>query len=137
MSHPTEQISAITPGQTEPPALVISGLSKSFANRKALDKISLELPAGACLSIFGPNGAGKSTLLQLLATLLRPSSGNATVLGHDLKENSDQIRAQIGLIAHRPMLYPDLSAEENLIFLARLYGVCQPQKRVTELLDAV
>ena len=112
-------------------------MTKVYGSRTALDQASFTLPQGAFLSVFGPNGAGKSTLLRLLSTLLRPSQGSASVLGYDLKEQADQIRASIGLISHRLMLYPDLSAEENLLFYARLYGLDDPEGRVAELLGLV
>lgn len=112
-------------------------LSKVFGTRKAVDDVSFALPQGAFLSIFGPNGAGKTTLLRVLSTLARPSSGEASVAGIDLQENPDEARAAIGMISHAPMLYPDLTAEENLLFYAKLYGVPDPQARVAQLLDAV
>lgn len=112
-------------------------LTKAFGTRKAVDDVSFALPEGAFLSIFGPNGAGKTTLLRVLSTLARPSSGEASVAGIDLKEKPDEARAAIGMISHAPMLYPDLTAEENLLFYAQLYGVEDPQARVSELLEAV
>ncbi|MDR0350768.1 MAG: ABC transporter ATP-binding protein [Coriobacteriales bacterium] len=119
------------------PALELRGLSKAFGSRKALDGLSLVLERGAFLSVFGPNGAGKTTLLRLLATLARPSSGTIRVLGYDLREQPDEVRERIGLVAHRSLLYPDLTAEENLRIIARLYGVIDPAQRVSEMLDAV
>ncbi|HAM16117.1 MAG TPA: ABC transporter ATP-binding protein [Eggerthellaceae bacterium] len=119
------------------PAIVASHLTKSFGTRRAVDDVSFQLPAGSFLSIFGPNGAGKTTLLRLLCTLARPSGGRACVAGIDLKERPDEARARIGLISHQSMLYPDLSAEENLLLYARLYGVADPQARVGELLQVV
>jgi heme exporter protein A len=119
------------------PALQLEGLTRSFGPRRALDAVSLTLPQGAFLSVFGPNGAGKTTLLRILSTLTRPSSGSARVLGHDLKEQPDEIRARIGLISHRSMLYADLTAEENLAFVARLYGLADAQQRVAQMLATV
>ena len=119
------------------PAIQCSDLTKVFVQRKALDKASFELPQGAFLSIFGPNGAGKTTLLRILSTLARPSSGKAQVLGCDLIEKPGDIRAHIGLISHKPLLYLDLTAEENLLLTAKLYGVENPEQRVSELLATV
>lgn len=99
--------------------------------------MSFALPEGAFLSVFGPNGAGKTTLLRMLATLSRPTEGAITLAGIDVKEEPERVREAIGLISHNPMLYPDLTAEENLLLYAKLYGVSDPQKRVIELLDAV
>lgn len=118
-------------------ALTVDHLTKSFGGRKAVDDVSFTLPEGAFLSVFGPNGAGKTTLLRMLATLSRPTEGAIDVGGISLKEEPDRARESIGLISHNPMLYPDLTAEENLLLYAKLYGVENPRKRVIELLDAV
>ena len=118
-------------------ALEIRKLTKVFGDRKALDKVTFSLPEGAFLSIFGPNGAGKTTLLRMLSTLARPTSGTIRVMGEDAKEEPDKVRGHIGLISHNSMLYPDLTAMENLMFVARLYGLDHPEERVRELLRAV
>lgn len=118
-------------------AIEASHLTKSFGTRKAVDDVSFTLPKGAFLSVFGPNGAGKTTLLGLLSTLSRPSAGTVTIAGMDARERPDAVRERIGCISHLPMLYPDLTAEENLLFFARLYGVPDPHARVKRLLDAV
>ena len=112
-------------------------LTKAFGTRKAVDDVSFSLPEGSFLSIFGPNGAGKTTLLRVLSTLARPTDGEARLCGVDLKENPDEVRGLIGMISHQPMLYPDLTAEENLMLYAKLYGVDDPVRRVAELLEAV
>ena len=119
------------------PAIETKKLSKVFGNRKAVDNVTIEVPQGAFLSIFGPNGAGKTTLLRVLSTLSRATSGKATLMGVDLKEEPDRARDHIGLISHNSMLYPDLTAEQNLMIYARLYGVVDPEARVMELLEAV
>ena len=118
-------------------ALTVDHLTKSFGGRKAVDDVSFALPEGAFLSVFGPNGAGKTTLLRMLATLSRPTEGTVTLAGIDVKEEPERVREAIGLISHNPMLYPDLTAEENLLLYAKLYGVADPEHRVIELLDAV
>lgn len=118
-------------------AIETKKLTKVFGDRKALDKVSIEVPEGAILSIFGPNGAGKTTLVRTLATLSRATSGTALVAGFDAKEEPDKVREHIGLISHNPMLYPDLTAMENLMFTAQLYGVVNAEERVRELLRAV
>jgi heme exporter protein A len=118
-------------------ALEVRDLSRTFGARKALDGLSFELPEGAFLSIFGPNGAGKTTLLKILSTLTNPSKGSAKVVGLDVVEDAVALRERIGFISHNPLLYPDLSAEENLAFFAELYCIDDPATRVRELLAAV
>src|SRR5215213_9010516 len=105
------------------PAIVLAGLRKDFGDRTALDGIGLELPAGETLVVLGPNGAGKTTLLRILATLLRPSGGEATVLGCSLPREAWKLRGQIGYLGHEALLYRDLSGRENLRFQARLHGI--------------
>ena len=118
-------------------ALQVEGLTRVFGARKALDGVEFTLPVGAFLSIFGPNGAGKTTLLRALTTLQNPSSGTAKVLGLDVVKDAVELRSRIGLISHNPLLYPDLSAEENLLFFSDMYGVEDRKARVAELLDSV
>lgn len=118
-------------------AIEARNLTKIFGARKAVDWVSFDLLQGSFLSIFGPNGAGKTTLLRMLSTLNRPTQGTARVMGLDIVEEPDRARDHVGLISHQPMLYPDLSAEENLMLYAQLYGVVDPRQRVLQLLDAV
>lgn len=124
-------------GRTQNNALEVRGLTRAFGVRKALDGVDLDLPERAFLSVFGPNGAGKTTLIKVLTTLLSPTSGRAQVLGLDVVSDAVELRTHIGLISHSPLLYPDLTAEENLLFFAEMYGVQRPQARVSELLEAV
>jgi heme exporter protein A len=126
----------VEPATTES-ALEVRDLSRTFGARKALDKVSFDLPRGAFLSIFGPNGAGKTTLLKVLSTLTPPSSGKASVTGLDVVEDAVELREHIGFISHNPLLYPDLTAEENLEFFANLYCIPDPKSRAKELLTAV
>lgn len=118
-------------------AIEVAALSKAFGGRKVIDDLSFSLPSGAFLVVFGPNGAGKTTLLRMLATLSRPSGGRIVMGGVDAKDDPDGVRALVGLISHQPMLYPDLTAEENLVFYGRLYGVADPRRRARDLLDAM
>ena len=104
------------------PLLEAAGLTRSFGTRRAVDQVSLTIAAGECLALFGPNGAGKTTLLRLLAGLLRPTSGTARVDGVALPGGAAG-RAAVGLISHQTMLYPALTALENVQFAARLHGV--------------
>jgi len=118
-------------------ALEVQDLSRTFGARKALDGVSFELPRGAFLSIFGPNGAGKTTMLKVLSTLTNPSKGSAKVVGLDVVQDAVELREHIGFISHNPLLYPDLTAEENLEFFAEIYCIDDPKDRVRELLAAV
>lgn len=118
-------------------AIKADGLTKVFGARRAVDKVTFEIPPGSFLSIFGPNGAGKTTLLRLLSTLARATSGSAHLMGIDVKEEPDKVREHLGFISHNSMLYPDLTAEENLMIYARLYGVEDHRARVLDMLDAV
>jgi len=111
-------------------ALDVEGLTRRFGEREALSEVSLTLAAGETLVVFGPNGAGKSTLLRVLATLLRPHAGSVSVLGSGLPEHSWEVRGRIGLLAHEPLLYRELTARENLRFHARLHGVQEPRIEV-------
>lgn len=87
-------------------AIETKGLTKSFGDRKAVDNVSIQVPEGAFLSIFGPNGAGKTTLLRVLTTCARPTKGRVSICGVDLKEEPDEARALMGLIATSPCCTP-------------------------------
>jgi heme ABC exporter ATP-binding subunit CcmA len=115
------------------PAVQLEGLARHYGEREALGGVSLSLEGGQSLVVFGPNGAGKSTLLRVLATLLRPHSGRVRVLGRALPDEAWAVRGHVGLLAHEPLLYRDLTARENLRFHASLHGVAQA--RVEELLE--
>ena len=117
------------------PAVQLEGLARRYGEREALGGVSLSLQAGQSLVVFGPNGAGKSTLLRVLATLLRPHAGSVRVLGKPLPEEAWAVRGRVGLLAHEPLLYRDLTACENLRFHARLHGVAL--ERVERLLELV
>lgn len=120
-----------------PLAIHAKKLTRQFGLRKAVNNVSFSLPKGAFLTVFGPNGAGKTTLLRMLATLSRPTSGELLIYDANALEQPDAIRSKLGMISHQSMLYPNLTAEENLIFFAHLYGIKNPQERAEELLDAV
>ena len=105
------------------PAIELRGLTRAFGERTALAEVSLSVPAGATLVVFGPNGAGKTTLLRVLATLLRPTSGEASVLGAALPERGHLVRGRVGFLGHEALLYRELTGRENLRYHARLHGV--------------
>jgi heme exporter protein A len=120
---------------TDEPAVALRDLGRAYGERVALSGVTLTLARGRTLAVFGANGAGKTTLLRVLATLLRPHAGEARVLGRALPGEGWAVRGRLGLLAHEPLLYRDLTAAENLRFHARLHGVAFA--RVEELLGAV
>jgi heme ABC exporter ATP-binding subunit CcmA len=104
------------------PVLEAQDLSRAFGRLRAVDGLSFALSEGQSLALFGPNGAGKTTLLRLLAGLLRPTAGRATISGADTRTDATT-RGRVGLISHQSMLYPALTSLENVEFAARLHGV--------------
>ena len=127
---------ATTPGSVA--AVQLSGLWREFGERAVLRDVTLDVPAGSTLSVLGPNGAGKTTLLRILATLLRPTAGEVSVLGSALPPDAWRVRGRIGYLAHEPLLYRDLTGAENLRFQARLHGLPgDGAERIGRLLDAV
>jgi heme ABC exporter ATP-binding subunit CcmA len=123
----------------EQPAIVVAGLRRDYGDRPALEGVGFELAAGEAMVVLGPNGAGKTTLLRILATLLRPSGGEVSVLGSSLPDEAWKLRGRIGYLGHEPLLYRDLSGRENLRFQARLYGLerSAAEARIEQLLRAV
>ncbi len=119
------------------PAIEVRNLVKTFSEFYALRGISLQIATGECLSIFGPNGAGKTTFLRILSAISRPTSGEILIDGKPLQEAVFSIRRRLGVIAHQSFLYDDLTAEENLLFYARLYDVTHPADRIREILNEV
>jgi heme exporter protein A len=116
-------------------ALELRGLTRRYGERTALTGVTLSLDAGMTLSVLGSNGAGKTTLLRLLATLLRPHSGELTVLGQRLPDAGWAVRGRIGLLGHEPLLYRELTARENLRLQSRLHAAAP--ERAVELLESV
>ncbi len=110
------------------PLVEMSGISKRFGALTALRDIHLSLESGSSHAILGPNGAGKSTLLRILAGLARPTRGQIRIRG------AGPDRSGVGYLGHATLLYPELSARENLVFAARLYGLRNPVGRAEELL---
>lgn len=115
----------------------VDGLIKRFGYTVVLRGVSLRIPEGQTVVLLGPNGAGKTTLLRILATLLKPSAGRVRIGGFDLAKNPHRVRHLLGYVSHQPLLYPDLSARENLRFFARLYGMSRADVRIDELLETV
>jgi heme exporter protein A len=119
-------------------AIELDRLRRDYGERVALRDVSLALPRGETLVVLGPNGAGKTTLLRVLATLLRPSGGRASVLGCELPRQAWRLRGRLGYLGHEPLLYRDLTVEENLRFHARLHGLdASGSQRIAQLLGLV
>jgi heme exporter protein A len=115
----------------------VNRLSKRFDRRAVLRSLDFELFAGERVVLLGANGAGKTTLLRALATLSRPSSGTILINGVSIGDAPRVVRRQVGVVAHQPYLYEDLTAAENLRFFARMYDVVDEQTRIEEILKLV
>lgn len=104
-------------------AIQTRGLVKTFGKTNAVDGVDLDVARGGIYGVLGPNGAGKTTVIRMLATLLRPDAGEATVLGHDVFSDPKSIREKIALTGQFASLDEDLTGIENLVLLGRLQGV--------------
>jgi ABC-2 type transport system ATP-binding protein len=111
------------------PVIHTEHLSRYFGPVKAVDDLSLDVPAGIVFGFLGPNGAGKTTTIHLLLGLLEPSGGRAAVLGFDTRTQADQIRARSGALLEFAGLYERMSAEDNLDFYGRIYRMPAPDRR--------
>jgi oleandomycin transport system ATP-binding protein len=118
-------------------AIQADGLAKSFGATRALDGIDLTVPTGTVLGLLGPNGSGKTTTVRILATLLAPSSGRASVAGHDVIEEAAEVRTLIGLTGQYAAVDDALTGSENLIMVGRLLdlGGADARRRTEELLE--
>src|SRR3989338_7713807 len=112
-------------------------LVKSFGLKPVLRGVDLSVAPGEFVALMGPNGAGKTTLMRILASLSRPTLGQAQVAGFPLPGAAGEVRRRLGVVSHHPLLYGDLTAEENLQFYARLYGVPEAATRLSAVLEQV
>lgn len=117
------------------PILSLRHLSQGFDGITVIDDLSMEIARGEIFGFLGHNGAGKTTTIQMLTTLARPASGTALVAGHDICVDPLAVRRSIGYVPENVRLYDTLTANENLLFFARLSGVEAPQRRVSEVLE--
>ncbi|MBF6590046.1 MAG: ABC transporter ATP-binding protein [Ktedonobacterales bacterium] len=112
------------------------GLTRRFGDVVAVERLSLRVPDGTILALLGPNGAGKTTTVRMLAGLIAPSAGEATVAGYDIHRDATAVRTQVGLVTDAPGLYEQMNARAYLDFFGRIYGISSAAraKRIAELL---
>ena len=116
-------------------AIDVQDLSKKFGSLQAVNHVSIQIEQGHITGFLGPNGSGKTTTLRMLCGLLTPDSGHGRVLGLDFPRQSEVIKRQAGYMTQRFSLYEDLTDEENLFFIARVYSLDSVVRRVDEALD--
>ena len=112
-------------------------LIKRFGLKTVLRGMDFRVERGEFVALLGPNGAGKTTFLRILASLSRPSLGEVRIAGFRLPAQAAAVRRRLGVVSHLPLLYGDLTAEENLRFYGRMYGVPELDRRVIEVLEMV
>ena len=105
------------------PAISVRELTKRFGDKTAVDAVSLDVARGEIMGFLGPNGSGKTTTIRMMCGLLEPDGGTGTVLGHDIRTERREIKLKIGYMTQRFSFYEDLTIEENLRFVAGLYGM--------------
>ena len=103
-----------------------NGLTKQYGEVRALDGVSLTVPEGSVFGFLGPNGAGKTTMLRILLGLARPTSGGATIFGHDTESGRDAIHARVGFLPDVPGFYPWMTGAEFMRFAGSLFGIAEP-----------
>ena len=117
--------------------IIVKKLVKRFGLKAVLKGLDFEVQPGEFVALLGPNGAGKTTFLRVLASLSRPSLGSVQVAGYKLPDEAAAVRARLGVVSHLPLLYGDLTAEENLRFYGRMYNISNLEPRITEVLEMV
>jgi len=115
----------------------VRGLVKRFGPKVVLRQMDFSVDQGEFVALIGPNGAGKTTFLRILSSLSRPTLGNVKIAGYVLPHHAAAVRRRLGVVSHLPLLYGDLSAEENLKFYGRMYAVNHLDDRITEVLEQV
>ncbi|HET7037399.1 MAG TPA: heme ABC exporter ATP-binding protein CcmA [Thermomicrobiaceae bacterium] len=136
-SIPVIQQAPAAPVRAPAPRLEAQHVSKRFDNRMVLRPLDLTLLPGERAVLFGANGAGKTTLLRILATLSRPTTGRMLIENVSVERDARRARRALGVVAHQPYLYDDLTAEENLRFFARMYDVAAAERRIDDVLGLV
>jgi heme exporter protein A len=119
------------------PVIRVRKLVKRFGLKTVLRGLDFQVEQGEFVALLGPNGAGKTTFLRILSSLSRPSLGEVSIGGYALPGQAAAVRSRLGVVSHLPLLYGDLTAEENLRFYSRMYGIAGENRRVSEVLDLV
>lgn len=117
--------------------IIVRKLVKRFGMKTVLRGMDFSVEPGEFVALMGPNGAGKTTFLRILSSLSRPTLGRLEIAGYSLPHQAAAVRRRLGVVSHLPLLYGDLTAEENLQFFARMYGVAEAEKRISEVLDMI
>jgi heme exporter protein A len=117
--------------------ITVRKLVKRFGLKPVLRGMDFSVESGEFVALLGPNGAGKTTFLRILASLSRPTLGIVNIAGYSLPGQAAAVRRRLGVVSHLPLLYGDLTAEENLRFYARMYNVALAEKRISEVLEMV
>ena len=115
-------------------AIDVEGLTKRFGDKTVVDRFSMQVPRGQIYGFLGPKGSGKTTTIRMICGLLTPDEGRGVVLGHDIASGSELIKREVGYMTQKFSLYEDLSIEENLDFVARMYAVADRKRRVADAL---
>ena len=115
----------------------VRNLVKTFGVIPVLRGLDFQVERGEFVALLGPNGAGKTTFLRILATLSRASMGAVSVAGYSLPKQAHEVRRKLGVLSHQPLLYGDLSAEENLRFYGRIYALQEIEQKIDGVLDLV
>jgi heme exporter protein A len=121
----------------KPAIIKVKKLVKRFGLKTVLRGLDFLVESGEFVALLGPNGAGKTTFLRILASLSRPALGEVSISGYQLPSQASAVRRNIGVVSHLPLLYGDLTAEENLVFYGRMYAVGELNKRAHEVLKLV
>ena len=122
----------MNPSSPQALAIDVTGLSKSFGGKRVVDNFAISVPRGSIYGFLGPNGSGKTTTIRMLCGLLTPEAGGGTCLGFDLLREQAAIKRRVGYMTQRFSLYEELSIKENLDFIARVYGVPQRKRAVSD-----
>jgi heme exporter protein A len=117
--------------------IIVKKLVKRFGLKTVLRGLDFQVEKGEFVALLGPNGAGKTTFLRILASLSRPSLGKVSIAGYELPSQSAAVRRRLGVVSHMPLLYGDLTAEENLQFYGRMYNLPELPERVSGVLEMV